>query len=416
MVLVVSKGKKYYKYEDFVQPVLTENGTMGGDSFACDQSTYYTENSGDEQKAWYVFDGKFNGQEWQVNSVSLTTWYWLSWYNPQPIKISKVGVTNAAGQYSMLAWKLQGSNDNSTWTDLTTGTNENVSAVTTWYMEIPEEKQGFYKYYRIYCQPRSTTALMIRELTITAITENIVQATSSNYGWVEYDSYKTYILTRKKRTYYKYGTDPNAIIVGSPTIDKGVVSGFSLSNYLQYMKDFNISTANNWEIVCKFRTSTDVNTQQHILFSGRSTAAGNSCGAYINVYSGNIQFYLPLTATLSSAISFKYTASANTEYVIKVEFTGSAYNLYVNGQLVETKASTSKGLYNANYNDKLIIGTDGDYTAPFFGSIDTTQSYIKINGEDWWVGTKIIESTSNDYDYYEDTQPRYLFTRNGKFY
>lgn len=162
------------RFKEFVQPVLTENGTMGGDTFACDQSNYHTEDSGDEQKAWYVFDGKFNGQEWQVNTVKLDTWYWLSWYNPQPIKISKVGVTNAAGQYSILAWKLQGSNDNSTWTDLTTGTNENVSAVTTWYMEIPEEKQSFYKYYRIYCQPRVTTALMIRELTLTAVEPTIM--------------------------------------------------------------------------------------------------------------------------------------------------------------------------------------------------------------------------------------------------
>lgn len=167
------------RFKEFVQPVLTENGTMGGDTFACDQSDFYTESSSDEQKAWYVFDGKFNGQEWQVNTVSLDTWYWLSWYNPTPIKISKVGVTNAAGQYSILAWKLQGSSDNSTWTDLTTGINENVSSVTTWYMEIPEEKQSFYKYYRIYCQPRSPTALMIRELTLTAVEPTIVLKSGS---------------------------------------------------------------------------------------------------------------------------------------------------------------------------------------------------------------------------------------------
>ena len=207
------------RFKEFVQPVLTENGTMGGDSFACDQSNYYTENSGDEQKAWYVFDGKFNGQEWQVNGVKLDTWYWLSWYNPQPIKMSRVGVTNAAGQYSILAWKLQGSNDNSTWTDLTTGTNENVNSVTTWYMEIPEEKQSFYRYYRIYCQPRVTTALMIRELTLTAVEPTIVlKAGSKVYVPNGVGVFDTYTVTSDKVRDSSYGpSDGKKAIILTPT-------------------------------------------------------------------------------------------------------------------------------------------------------------------------------------------------------
>ena len=210
------------RFKEFVQPVLTENGTMGGDSFACDQSNYYTENSGDEQKAWYVFDGKFNGQEWQVNGVKLDTWYWLSWYNPQPIKMSKVGVTNAAGQYSILAWKLQGSNDNSTWTDLATGTNENVSFVTTWYMEIPEEKQGFYKYYRIYCQPRVTTALMIRELTLTAVEPTIVLKAGSKLTWGGTE-YRT-TTTTADQTYSYSGTIEGEALIFSAR-SNGAIQG-----------------------------------------------------------------------------------------------------------------------------------------------------------------------------------------------
>lgn len=208
------------RFKEFVQPTLTENGTMGGDTFACNQSDYYTESSGDEQKAWRVFDGNKSVHEWQVNNVSLTTWYWLSWYNPQPIKISKVGVTNAAGQYSILAWKLQGCDDNSSWVDLATGTNENVSSVTTWYMEIPEEKQGFYKYYRIYCQPRVTTALMIRELTLTAVEPTIVLKAGSKLTWGGTE-YRTTTTTLDREYSYSGPTEGKALIFsarGSGTI------------------------------------------------------------------------------------------------------------------------------------------------------------------------------------------------------
>ena len=196
-----------------------------------------------------------------------------------------------------------------------------------------------------------------------------------------------YSIVKRHRYYYKYDTAPNATVVGNfARIDKGVARGFTTANYLTYPEIFNISTADSWEMECKFTTGSNISTQQHVLSSSRFASAGSSCGAFIRVYSSKIQFLVPLTSNISSYISLEYTADTDTEYVVKGEFTGTAYNLYVNGEIVATKESTSKGLYNASYNDKLCIGNATSKDCPFLGVLDLSQSYININGERWWSG------------------------------
>lgn len=60
-----------------------------------------------------------------------------------------------------------------------------------------------------------------------------------------------------------YSSVPNFNIVGSPTIDNGVASGFSVNNYLKIPQKFNPGN-NAWEVNLRFTTGSNVSTSQLI--------------------------------------------------------------------------------------------------------------------------------------------------------
>lgn len=184
------------------------------------------------------------------------------------------------------------------------------------------------------------------------------------------------MLKREITKYYKWGS-PDVTLNNMATKVNGFASGMNGSRYLTCQKVFDISKANSWEIQAKIKTTSDITTQYGIVNSGRSASAGGSCGAGLRVYQGKIELDVALTANISQRVLIGYACSKNTEYLVKGEFTGSAYNLWVNGTLVATKATTSKGLYNATYNNQLGIGAT---------PIDLTQSHIIIDGETIWSG------------------------------
>ena len=103
--------RKYYKYVDtpWTQPVITQNGTLGGDSFAVTATStgtlYYPD-------AWRCFDNDTTTY-YQANGQCT-----MIIYNPKEIKVSQFDL------YEALAWKstsaiVQGSNDNINWSDIT---------------------------------------------------------------------------------------------------------------------------------------------------------------------------------------------------------------------------------------------------------------------------------------------------------
>lgn len=189
-------GARYYKYADVLweQPILTSNGTMGGDSFACDQSNYYESANEPAQLAFYVFNGT-NDNEWQCNGVNTNSWYWISWYSPDPIKISQIIVTNAEANYVVKDWILQGCNDNSSWVDLASGVNTNTSMDGNWVISVSENNRKSFKYHRIYCKPNSSTAIMIDELTITATISSVIEVSSDEpYDYVVGGDDTTYAI------------------------------------------------------------------------------------------------------------------------------------------------------------------------------------------------------------------------------
>ena len=206
------------------------------------------------------------------------------------------------------------------------------------------------------------------------------------------------------RRYYKYGNTPNVDVVGVPTINGMVVSGFSTANYVLTRPQAIIKytpTADNWEMVFKINFVVSsaiqsiwccgdtgycarlrIDTSEKILFQG-----GNSSSSY-NVFN--------ITGTTVLA--------TNTTYWIKCEFTGSAYNLYLSTDgkiwnLEGTKASTTKLTYGGHE----VLGFDrANAKYPLASSLDLAGCYYKVNGGYLWRGIQPEPATEDDYDYYEE--------------
>lgn len=140
----------------FIQPTLSADGTLGGSNFAV-----YSVNIQSGYPAYQAFDN---------NSSTILAAYVpdsLIMYNPNALKVSSISITNWNG-YNITGYSIYGSNDNSNWTILTSGTNSNTIDNSTWTIEIPTANRDFYNYYKLYTSAGTNTTYNIRQLNLTA--------------------------------------------------------------------------------------------------------------------------------------------------------------------------------------------------------------------------------------------------------
>lgn len=124
-------------YTRFIQPILSANGTLGGDSFAVACSSNFS-----GRDAYKSFDGN-SASKWGLGNTSSG---WLTFYNPKALKVKYITYTPSTDYPGEDGGNLTiyGSNDNSTWTSLWTGT---YTANTQSTFNV--NSQAFYKYYKI---------------------------------------------------------------------------------------------------------------------------------------------------------------------------------------------------------------------------------------------------------------------------
>lgn len=134
----------------FSQPTLSMNGTLGGSSFAVYASCEYSS----DYAAYKAFDSNTTGTWWGTPDGTYPLTY--IFYNPVALKVSNLAITNQPYPKSLGSYVVYGSNDNSNWTALTSGTNTNATASSTWNIPIPTASQGFYLYYKIYSSTVNT--------------------------------------------------------------------------------------------------------------------------------------------------------------------------------------------------------------------------------------------------------------------
>ena len=133
---------------DFVQPILSANGTMGGDSFAVAMDSEIDAS----RPAWKAFDGDtvLNDAHSEQAHTSSGQPHWLKFYNPSPIKVSSITIFNGAENVLPMVWEFQYSdtNNDEDWTTLCSGKNEMLEANGEWSFEVPTDEG--HQYYRFY--------------------------------------------------------------------------------------------------------------------------------------------------------------------------------------------------------------------------------------------------------------------------
>lgn len=174
--LITSETKYYkYTYQDFVQPILTADGALGGKSFACFAGTYAGNNP-----VYYAFDGSTT-TAWCSNV--LNTQDYIGFYNPKPLIVKNIKCTN----YNWITgkWEVYGSNRNSGYELLATGTNTVNTNGSTIDMDLSSNNKAF-KYYKIVCLTTlANQRVGMGEITITAQEQIPVESTSSDYDYYE---------------------------------------------------------------------------------------------------------------------------------------------------------------------------------------------------------------------------------------
>ena len=184
-------------------------------------------------------------------------------------------------------------------------------------------------------------------------------------------------------------------VVGSPTItDDGVASGFSDGSYITVPL---IDTTKPYKINIPIKTAL-VNTEQYFFRSDYYL--------WCVVASDRTLIMRGATTAYGSDIFnfHAYLLSPNTEYLLSLEFTGSAYNIYINGELKYTKSETTALKLTSNF----ILG---QYTSSgassFLGSIDLKQFSITVDGVKVFSGAKskvkLSTETYTDYDFVLNT-------------
>ena len=194
---------------------------------------------------------------------------------------------------------------------------------------------------------------------------------------------------------------PNINIEGALTNNNGVFSGFNSTNTLNIPEKFQPDNT-PWEMLFKITTGSDISTSQRI------AQISSGYGIHLGVMSSKFRLWLSTNGSswdLANDTTGTYTVLANTEYYVQVKYTGSAYTVSYSltgepdsfTQDISVTSSTPLNFSNGYPNI-------GGSTSPWLGSIDLNESFINVNGEQWWkwngltqpISANIISSTTID--------------------
>ena len=182
-----------------------------------------------------------------------------------------------------------------------------------------------------------------------------------NYNYIEKQDVKYY---------------DNFTVVGSPTItNAGIVSGFSNSNYLTIDDNPNFQNANSWEFITKVSVGSTSAHQKILLGCGINFGVTNS--GYLHLWLDNNSAFVDSDVCSADLLT--------TNPFIKLSFNGTAYNCYIspNGETWTLKYAYSSTTKVLTSDHMLRLG---NYSSEYWrGTIDLSQTYIKIDDEIWWV-------------------------------
>ena len=124
-------------------PEMTSNTTPSGVASASDEPTYNT-------TTYYAYHAFSDDSLWWHSGTSVTTrWISYKFNSAKNVKKFTIKNVNTSGGGNINSFKLQASNDGSSWIDLGTYTNSNVNGAESTFNV---NNESAYLYYRIYIE------------------------------------------------------------------------------------------------------------------------------------------------------------------------------------------------------------------------------------------------------------------------
>lgn len=239
--------RKYYKYQynDFIQPVLTSNGVIGGHSFA-------VSNPGGWESSYPAFQAVDNNTG-TISIFQKGTGYYFQFYNPNPLNVTNLNITNTGGDAwgtrALTAGSIMASNNGIDFVELLTYSNSVTGGNASWSIDL-SSNADYYKYYRIittgtsYANSGAASQCIIAELKITAQEQTIIEGTESDHDF--YEDVAVYKLpTKTVRTYYKYIDWTQPVLTSNTSSSVMTVSATSEEQGAAYTA-FDGNTSGGW--------------------------------------------------------------------------------------------------------------------------------------------------------------------------
>lgn len=178
-------------------------------------------------------------------------------------------------------------------------------------------------------------------------------------------------------------------VVGSPTINNGVVSGFSGSSYVQSSTTFPGSTATSLEFATKFNISS---------FASTSTIASSTYSIILfhlavrdskfRLYPGREDIYKVGDFVLSENVDYYIKLFWNSANGWKLQYSTDGINYTTDFENYNPSDSAPKDNYIVLGRNYVNGGQEG-----LLGSIDLNNTYIKINDVYWFRGQPAMTKT-----------------------
>lgn len=182
------------------------------------------------------------------------------------------------------------------------------------------------------------------------------------------------------------GQSIDAEIVGSPTINNdSVVGNLSSLNYLTLPGQFDMTGANDFQIVMAFATADVGSRPQQVIFCENH---GPAPKIRIQVSDSKLQLYLYNEATQTAqTLTGSTTLSSKTKYYVMVAYNGTDYvlSLSTDGITYNQEATAVAQFVPGHSNYGYIIGSYSPY-APMVFEVYLDGCYIKKNGVLVWQG------------------------------
>ena len=178
----------------------------------------------------------------------------------------------------------------------------------------------------------------------------------------------------------------DAEIVGSPTINNdSVVGNLSNQNYLALPGQFDMTGANDFQIVMAFTTADVGSRPQQVIFCENH---GPAPKVRIQVSQSKLDLYIYNEATQTAqTLTGSTTLSSNTKYYVMVAYNGTDYvlSLSTDGITYNQEATAAAQFVPGHSNYGYIIGSYSQY-APTVFEVYLDGCYIKKNGVIIWQG------------------------------